>query len=99
MTLSRNLAVALTVLLAHQTQAQTMPSPDTVRLDQLQLMEGFPPPADKQVTAENFLMQFPNLRWAFHHMRELLPTRNVRRGAAAPSQLPAGRICAERSTS
>lgn len=90
MTLSRNLAVALTVLLAHQTQAQTMPSPDTVRLDQLQLMEGFPPPADKQVTAENFLMQFPNLRWAFHHMRELLPTRNVRRGAAAPSQLPAG---------
>jgi hypothetical protein len=90
MILSRTLAVTLAVLLTHQTQAQEMPSPDTVRLDQLQLMEGFPAPADKQVTADNFLVQFPNLRWAFHHMRELLPTRNIRRGSGASSGLPAG---------
>ncbi len=90
MILSRTLAVTLAVLLAHQTQAQEMPSPDTVRLDQLQLMEGFPPAADKQVTADNFLVQFPNLRWAFHHMRELLPTRNIRRGPGRSSELPAG---------
>lgn len=90
MILSRSLAIAVTMLLAHQVQAQTMPSPDTVRLDQLQLMQGFPPPADKQVTASNFLMEFPNLRWAFHHMRELLPTRNIGRGPVAPAPLPPG---------
>lgn len=90
MLLSRSLAVVLTLLLAHQTQAQTMPSPDTVRLDQLRLMEGFPPPADKQVTTRNFLMEFPNLRWAFHHMRELLPTRNIQRGPIASTPLAQG---------
>ncbi|MFT6430713.1 MAG: CubicO group peptidase (beta-lactamase class C family) [Halopseudomonas sp.] len=90
MIFSRTLAATLAVLLTHQTQAQEMPSPDTVRLDQLRLMEGFPAPADKQVTADNFLVQFPNLRWAFHHMRELLPTRNIRRGPEAPTGLPAG---------
>lgn len=90
MNLSRSFALALTVLLSQQLQAQTMPAPETVRLDELRLMEGFPPPADKQVTAQNFLVQFPNLRWAFHHMRELLPSRNVRRGASAPSALPVG---------
>lgn len=67
-----------------------MPTPDTARLDQLRLMEGFPPPADKLVTAENFLVQFPNLRWAFHHMRELLPSRNIHRGSSAPLPLTAG---------
>ncbi|GGC87964.1 serine hydrolase domain-containing protein [Halopseudomonas salina] len=90
MNLSRSFAFALTVLLTQQIQAQTMPAPETVRLDELKLMEGFPPPADKQVTAQNFLMQFPNLRWAFHHMRELLPSRNIRRGASAPSVLSVG---------
>ncbi|MBL4834389.1 MAG: serine hydrolase [Pseudomonas sp.] len=86
----RILVLALTLVIAHHTQAQTMPSPDTVRLDLLRLMEGFPPPAEKQVTADNFLTQFPNLRWAFHHMRELLPSRNIGRGSAASSPLPAG---------
>lgn len=90
MNVPRTLALALTLVMSHQIQAQTMPSPDTVRLDQLRLMEGFPPPADKQVTAQNFLMQFPNLRWAFHHMRELIPSRNIARGTALPAVLPAG---------
>ena len=90
MNVPRTLVLALTLVMSHHTQAQTMPAPDTVRLDQLRLMEGFPPPADKQVTAQNFLMQFPNLRWAFHHMRELIPSRNIGRGGTLPAALPAG---------
>ena len=45
----------------------------------LKLMQGFPPPPDRLVTPAN-VMQFPNHRWAFHHMRELEPTANVWRG-------------------
>jgi hypothetical protein len=90
MNLSRSFALTLAVLLSQQIQAQTMPAPETVRLDELQLMEGFPPSANKQVTAQNFLTQFPNLRWAFHHMRELLPSRNIRRSPSASVALPPG---------
>ncbi|WP_339845318.1 serine hydrolase [uncultured Halopseudomonas sp.] len=90
MNLSRSFVLTLAVLLSQQIQAQTMPAPETVRLDELQLMEGFPPSANKQVTAQNFLTQFPNLRWAFHHMRELLPSRNIRRGPSASVALPPG---------
>ncbi|TVP93566.1 MAG: class C beta-lactamase-related serine hydrolase [Pseudomonadaceae bacterium] len=65
-------------------------NPADYRLDQLQLMQGFPPPADKQVTAANYLLQFPNLRWAFHHMRELLPSRNIHRGGQPTQPWPQG---------
>lgn len=73
-----------------QDQAPTLPTPESVRLDRLQLMQGFPPAADKQVTAANFLTQYPNVRWAFHHMRELLPSRAINRGPGAAVALPAG---------
>lgn len=33
--------------------------------------------------------KYPQLRWAVQRLRELQPTRNIRRGAAAPSALPA----------
>lgn len=68
----------------------SLPPPESVRLDQLGLMQGFPPPPEKQVTAANFLRQYPNIRWAFHHMRELLPTRNISRGSGAAVPLPRG---------
>ncbi|MBQ0742708.1 MAG: serine hydrolase [Pseudomonas sp.] len=73
-----------------QDKAPALPTPDSVRLDKLQLMQGFPPAADKQVTAANFLSEYPKLRWAFHHMRELLPSRNIARGPGAAVPLPAG---------
>ncbi|WP_022963220.1 serine hydrolase domain-containing protein [Halopseudomonas pelagia] len=73
-----------------QSAAPTLPTPDSVRLDRLQLMQGFPPPADKQVTAANFLTDYPNVRWAFHHMRELLPSRHISRGPGAAVALTAG---------
>ena len=55
----------------------------------LGLMVGSPPPADKQITFQN-AGQFPNLRWALQHMRELVPSRNVWRGTGAASELPRG---------
>lgn len=46
------------------------------------LMEGFPPPAGKVVDRGNF-MQAPYNRWAFKHIREIQPTREIRRGTGA----------------
>ena len=84
--------LALLTLMISSAYGQTphLPPPETVRLDRLQLMQGFPPPADKRIDASNFLNQYPNIRWAFHHMRELLPTRNIARGSGTPYQLPQG---------
>ena len=42
-------------------------------------MQGFPPAADKQINARNYLL-FPQTRWSFSHIRQLLPTATV--GAA-----------------
>jgi CubicO group peptidase (beta-lactamase class C family) len=50
--------------------------------NQLGWMEGAPPPADKQVRfAEDRFLDFPQIRWSLSHMRELVPTVNVWRGA------------------
>jgi CubicO group peptidase (beta-lactamase class C family) len=54
--------------------------------DDLGLMKGAPPPADKLVTAENFMLP-PYNRWGFQHIRELFPTRAVP-PAASPWALP-----------
>lgn len=45
----------------------------------LNWMNGLPAPAAKQITPTNFL-DFPQIRWSLSHMREILPTVNVRRG-------------------
>lgn len=71
-------------------QTPALPSPEAVRLDRLQLMQGFPPAAEKRVSAATYMRQYPQSRWAFHHMRELLPSRNVARGSGPVSPLPAG---------
>lgn len=50
----------------------------------LRLMQGSPVPADKQVRWDTATMwQFPNSRWSFSHMRELVPTIGIRRGPVA----------------
>ncbi|MBW2541172.1 MAG: serine hydrolase [Deltaproteobacteria bacterium] len=49
------------------------------------LMQGFPPPADKRISNRNF-MQAPQNRWSFQHIRELQPTREIFRGTAPASQ-------------
>ena len=53
-------------------------------------MQGSPPPADKQIRfADDRFLGFPQNRWTLSHMRELVPTVNVRRGIRAPSDLGA----------
>ena len=54
----------------------------------LGLMQGAPVPADAQVRwTDGSMWRFPQHRWAFSHMRELVPTVNV--GRAGPvSALP-----------
>lgn len=42
------------------------------------VMHGFPPPAGAQATLANW-RQFPFSRWAFHHVREILPTAAIAR--------------------
>jgi hypothetical protein len=54
--------------------------------EELKLMQGFPPAADKQVTIRNF-MAAPQNRWSFQRIRELQPTREIYRGAGPVSRL------------
>lgn len=52
-------------------------------------MTGSPPPAELRVRfADNTRSRFPQLRWAFSHQRELLPTRAVWRGHGPVAALP-----------
>src|SRR5690348_10334020 len=51
------------------------------------LMQGFPPPPQQRVTLDNW-QQAPFNRWSFHHVREVVPTARVARGAGQPSELP-----------
>jgi CubicO group peptidase (beta-lactamase class C family) len=44
---------------------------------ELHLMEGFPPPADKQVNRSNALFAAPFNRWSYQHMRELYPSAGI----------------------
>ncbi len=41
-----------------------------------QLMEGFPPAPETQVKLANW-RQYPFNRWAFHHVREIIPTADI----------------------
>ncbi|UUZ76515.1 hypothetical protein LP414_02055 [Polaromonas sp. P1(28)-13] len=71
---------------ASHAQAPQLPPPESTDPVGLELMKGFPSPPDKIVRLATVL-KYPNARWAFHHMRELGPTANIRRGAGAPSAL------------
>ena len=55
------------------------PRPKTAR--EAGIMQGFPPPPDKRVTLENWDRP-PYNRWSFQHVREILPTVAVARGAS-----------------
>jgi len=44
---------------------------------ELGLMQGFPPPPDKQVTKANALQTAPFIRWSYQHMRMFYPSANV----------------------
>ena len=52
-------------------------------------MKGFPPPPDKAITfADGSFRSFPQLRWAWSNIRQLVPTVAVWRGPGPASALP-----------
>lgn len=52
-------------------------------------MDGFPPAHEKVVRfAEQSFYAWPQLRWSFNHLDELMPTKNVWRGPGACRDLP-----------
>ena len=53
-------------------------------------MQGTPPPVAKRIRFEDDrFLNFPQIRWSLSHMRELVPTVNVWRGAGGASELGA----------
>ena len=50
-------------------------------------MTGFPPPRERQVDVSNWL-QPQNVRWAFRHMREIMPTQLISAGTGGSGPLP-----------
>ena len=54
---------------------------------ELGLMQGTPPPADRLVTADNWI-EGPYNRWGFLHVRELARTARIKRGDAPVTELP-----------
>jgi CubicO group peptidase (beta-lactamase class C family) len=54
----------------------------------LKWMQGSPPPAAKRIRFEDDrYLEFPQIRWSLSHMRELVPTVAVWRGAGTPSDI------------
>lgn len=88
---SRRCAVAALTTLACMTshaQAPQLPSPDAVSAENLRYMSTFPP-VGEQIIDQNNRTKFPQIRWVLQHTRELLPTKNIRRGSGPVSVLPA----------
>ena len=50
-------------------------------------MSSFPPAPDQLVDQSN-RTKYPQMRWVLQHTRELVPTRNIRRGSGAAVALP-----------
>ncbi|MFT3812536.1 MAG: serine hydrolase [Acidovorax sp.] len=71
-------------------QGEPLADPANTTAAALGWMQGFPPPPAQRIRfdAADF-NSFPRSRWAFSHMRELVPTANVWRGSGAPAPLPA----------
>ncbi|MEO7279609.1 MAG: serine hydrolase [Casimicrobium sp.] len=69
--------------------APTFPSHTDTDPRTLGWMQGFPPPAERTLRfADGSYYEFPQRRWSFSHMRELLPTARVSRGDGPVCPLP-----------
>ena len=83
------LLVAVVVAMQAQSPAPTFPDAQASDPSAMGWMVGAPPPAGKIVRfADSTHYKFPQTRWAFSHMRELVPTVAVPRGAGPVSPLP-----------
>lgn len=90
--LARLAALTLLVIAAQQATAQVPPKPLDARASDpvtLGWMVGSPPPADKTVMfATGGTARFPQTRWSYSNVRQLMPTTNVSRGLGNFSALP-----------
>ncbi len=88
----RGIAAAALMATALVAQAQTPPKPlspadsDPVKMG---WMVGSPPPPDKMVKlADLSHFRFPQIRWSFANMRQIIPSTNVARGEGPVAALP-----------
>jgi hypothetical protein len=59
-------------------------------------MQGSPPPPAKRIRFEDDrYLEFPQIRWSLSHLRELVPTTAVWRGAGTPSAMGAASAASE----
>lgn len=87
----RPICLALLFCASAAAQVPQLPPPDAVSLDRLGYMSSFPPTPAQQIDQSN-RTKYPQMRWVFQHTREVVPTRNIRRGSAAPAALPRAEI-------
>lgn len=74
---------------AEEPKAKSFPTAAQTDPSVLGMMQGFPPPPDKIIRfADGSSSRFPNTRWSFSHIRELVPTANVSRGVGPVAALP-----------
>jgi hypothetical protein len=86
-----SLSLLLFSSLANSQQPAAQAFPDAQASDPVALgfMVGSPPAADRLVAFEDgSYMQFPQLRWALSHWRELRPTAAIYRGSGKVRALP-----------
>lgn len=90
--LARLATLTFLVTAAQQATAQVPPKPLDARASDpntLGWMVGSPPPADKTVLfATGGTARFPQTRWSYSNVRQLMPTTNVSRGLGNFSALP-----------
>jgi hypothetical protein len=80
-------AITAALCLAQGALSQTLPPPESVSLDKLGFMSTFPPIDAQRVDLTNSY-KYPQLRWVTQHLRELVPSRNIRHGSAPVAVLP-----------
>ncbi len=70
--------------------AKSLVVPKTERGNIEPWMEGFPPPSDRIIRfADGSYAKYPQLRWSFSHIEELVPTKSVFRGYGRTRELEA----------
>jgi CubicO group peptidase (beta-lactamase class C family) len=89
--LGHHVALVESAFMSVATAASQPATPTAAETDPEALgwMRGFPSPPDKTITFhDGSFRSFPELRWAWSNIRQLVPTVNVWRGAGPASVLP-----------
>ncbi len=83
------LLIAAILCVAPANAQQSIGTPAETDPAKLGWMQGSPPPLDKRIAASDAnTRQWPQIRWSFAHMRELIPTARVSRGNGQTARLP-----------